>query len=113
MPVADPGRARIVQPLPAPVYHREYRELLATGALVDRSGLPLPSGPCPTCDSLIDGYTCPGAIRCPRCSATGRRCLRPSGHESDQWHKARRAAADDLDRQREDANDPTLPAPWP
>ncbi|MGA5819892.1 hypothetical protein ACPC54_18770 [Kitasatospora sp. NPDC094028] len=116
MPDGDRGRGRpaVFQPVPAPVYHRQYRELLAAGVLVQRSGDPLPGGPCPTCDSLSDGYTCPGSITCPRCRAgAGRRCQRPSGHESDQWHRARRDAADRVDQQREEADDPTLPAPWP
>lgn len=65
----EAGEISVTQPVPAPVYLREYQQLLLANVLVDRAGRPLRSGRCPTCDSLIDGYTCPGSLPCPRCRA--------------------------------------------
>ena len=31
--------------------------------------------------------------KCPKCGATGRRCLRPSGHEAMSWHIEREDVA--------------------
>lgn len=108
------GRARAVQPVPAPVYLSEYQQLLAAGVLVDRAGRPVSGRRCATCDGLVDTYTCPGALPCPRCGAhSGQRCRRPSGHTADRWHAARTKAAEAIDQQREAADDPTLLAPWP
>ncbi|MEU0108473.1 hypothetical protein ABZ313_24365 [Streptomyces sp. NPDC006251] len=114
MPPEGPRVAAVTQPVPAPVYLREYQQLLLDGVLVDRAGRPLRSGRCPTCDSLVDGYTCPGSLPCPGCRAeAGRRCRRPSGHMADRWHTVRLKAAEAIDQQRDEANDPTLLAPWP
>ncbi|NUK16961.1 zinc finger domain-containing protein [Streptomyces lunaelactis] len=104
----------VTQPVHAPVYLREYQQLLLANVLVDRAGRPLHSGSCPTCDSLIDGYTCPGSLLCPRCRAEpGRRCRRPSGHTADRWHASRITAAEAADQRRAATNDLTLLAPWP
>ncbi|MFD1145902.1 zinc finger domain-containing protein [Saccharothrix hoggarensis] len=56
----------------------------------------------------------PGRVRCPDCGAQPgrRRCVRPSEHETVLWHAARVAAAEEVDRRREEAGDLTLPAPW-
>jgi hypothetical protein len=117
MAAAEPpasGGSRAVQPVPAPLYRSEYQQLLAAGVLIDRAGRPVSGGPCATCDGLTDTYTCPGALPCPHCRADrGQRCQRPSGHTADRWHAARIDAADAIDQQREDADDPSLLAPWP
>lgn len=109
-----PRRAAITQPMPAPRMRSVFRKLLTSGALVDRAGRPVPGLPCPVCGNPDDTSTCPGTLPCPSCPAgAGRRCKRPSGHTSDTWHAARVKAADAVDRDREQANDPTLLAPWP
>jgi hypothetical protein len=106
--------ARLVQPMPAPLYLSEYRQLLAEGRLVDRAGRPVSGQPCPTCDGRVDTYTCPRAVPCPSCHArTGQRCRRASGHTADRWHKERIRAAEALDDGRERARDTSLLAPWP
>lgn len=106
--------AAVHQPFPAPVYRFEYQQLLADGALVDRAGRPVSGAPCPTCDWLVDTFTCPGSLPCPRCSVPPeQRCIRPSGHAADRFHTGRVRAAEARDRAREDAGDPTLLAPWP
>ncbi|MFZ3492206.1 hypothetical protein ACODT5_03015 [Streptomyces sp. 5.8] len=103
-----------LQPIPAPVYRFEYQQLLAAGVLVDRAGRTVSGAPCPTCDWLMDTFTCPGSLPCPRCSATsGQRCMRPSGHTADRFHTSRVRAAEAVDRDREEADDQTLLAPWP
>ncbi|MGW4890743.1 zinc finger domain-containing protein [Kitasatospora sp. NPDC004240] len=106
--------APVVQPLQAPVLRSEFRQLLASGVLIDRAGQPVPGLPCPTCGNPDDRYTCPGSLPCLKCSAgPGQRCTRPSGHASDTWHVARVRAAETIDDQREADGDPTLLAPWP
>ncbi|MFI6112720.1 hypothetical protein [Kitasatospora sp. NPDC051164] len=106
--------AGVHQPFPAPVYRFEYEQLLAAGALVDRAGRPVSGAPCPTCDWLVDTFTCPGSLSCPRCSVTAeQRCIRPSGHAADRFHTGRVRAAETQDRARVEVDDPTLLAPWP
>lgn len=110
----EAGEVSVTQPVPAPVYLREYQQLLLANVLVDRAGRPLRSGRCPTCDSLVDGYTCPGSLPCPHCRAEpGGRCRRPSAHAADRWHSSRITAAEAVDQRRAATNDSTLLAPWP
>lgn len=106
------------QPVAPPATVAEYRQLLDDQVLVDLAGRPLVARPCPHCTTSTVGETCPQSLRCPSCEAApGQACRRPSEHVLSArfatWHRARTAAADDVDDARQAANDPTLPAPWP
>ena len=104
----------VVQPVPAPLLRSAFRQLLTSSALVDRAGRRVLGLTCPVCGNPDDTYTCPGSLPCPSCrAAASQRCKRPSGHTSDTWHAARVRAADAVDQAREEADDPTLLAPWP
>lgn len=108
------GADGTTQPVPAPLYQADYLKLLGAGILIDRRGLALGTAECGwACGGLIDGFTCPLSLSCPLCDARpSQRCRRPSGHEADP-HIGRLHEAGAIDRQREERDDPTLPAPWP
>lgn len=96
----------------------EYWALVDSGVLIDLAGLPLIWHDCPLCGTrTVVGTTCPISLPCPLpgCGARAgrRRCLRPSGHEAAQLHRARVQAAERIDEDRIAAGAVFFPAPWP
>ena len=78
-----------VQPVPAPTTWAEYE--LIRPQLVDTLGRPLVSAWCDSCQCrhfTVD--PCVAEVPCPVCGSTRARCVRPSEHEADSWHKDRR-----------------------
>lgn len=112
------ARRLVVQPVPAPGLRGQVAEMVAAGLLVDLARRPLVLRPCLTCSGSTLGETCPQALPCPTCQrGAGGPCVRPSGHVLSGGfggaHDTRKAAAESVDRARELAGDPTLPARWP
>ena len=110
--------AGLTQPVPAPRFEDEYWALVQAGVLIDVAGRPLVWQDCPWCGTPVAvGTTCPISLACPLpgCGARAgrRRCLRPSGHEATQLHRARVRAAERIDEDRIAAGALFLPAPWP
>ncbi|MGW1616054.1 hypothetical protein ACWCQZ_42720 [Streptomyces sp. NPDC002285] len=104
--------APLTQPVPRPRLLSELHALLARGILTNRAGALL--GAACRCGGLVDGYTCPLSLNCPKCKEpAGQHCRRPSGHQAAEPHVDLLRAAGALDEARERVGDPTLPAPWP
>lgn len=82
------------QPVPKPKTLGEYAAV--RHLLTDTAGSPLVTITCTRCSSKfgtqVEHYEVEphvDEIRCPTCSSTSTKCLRPSGHTSSQWHKSR------------------------
>lgn len=100
-----------VQPIPAPTTWAEYE--LIRPQLVDTLGRPLVSAWCDSCQCrhfTVD--PCMAEASCPVCGSTRARCVRPSGHEADSWHKDRRDRFEQLRDEMEAAGIPQV-ARWP
>lgn len=100
-----------VQPVPAPATWAEYESIRPQ--LIDTLGRPLVSSWCDRCQCrhfTVD--PCVAEVPCPSCGSTRARCVRPSEHEADSWHKERRARFEQLRDEREAAGIPQV-ARWP
>jgi hypothetical protein len=101
------------QPVNRPATPEEAAWQLAQGLVLTLGGDPLVRRPCEWCAGTTVGETCPLSVACPHCGVVdGRRCARPSGHQA-VTHPDRAARAEAVDREREDAGDPTVPRRWP
>ena len=87
------SRSGVTQPVSKPQTLEEYERIRPL--MIDTWGRPLVSEWCGACRSRhFTVQPCAGAVACPRCGSRRVRCLRPSGHEADSWHRDRQAAYD-------------------
>ncbi len=98
----------IRQPMTRPKTVDEFRK--ARPRMIDTDGAPLVSAQCPTCEQVHLTVE-PCRPQCPECGSTAARCMRPSGHEAQDWHAARWAALDRLSDERLAAGLPVV-ARW-
>lgn len=106
MPASTPR-----QPMPRPQTYAEYER--ARPHMIDTTGRPLELAWCHPCNRehfTVEPHAADAP--CPRCKATTGRCIRPSGHEADAWHKGRLDAFHALCDALEAAGHPQV-ARWP
>lgn len=99
-----------IQSFPCPATWDEFEA--TKSQLIDTLGRPLVSEWCAACRCshfTVEPHL--SQVPCPDCGSTATRCVRGSGFEAAEWHKARRDAFDRLRDQLEASGVPQV-ARW-